>query len=363
MKIKVILLYLIIICGILTSCCEYEPILMDIDMETVLSCTAFINDCLIYKKYDYGTGILGFYSTNMNGNTVLLGEIPQYYISMRQSVVLQNKLYSYVGAYDSENNHPDNILLEINLAENDLKTYRNCDNTSLGIPTYCFHDNIATLKTTINNEYTNTFIELFDVKNNEYNTLISCSFNSILQKGNAVFGMCADDNRIYILYDERKDSEELETYLKVYDLTLKEIDSIKIEQNLHDYVMSSFISDMQVFGDYIYILNASNNGTLLRLEQGNLVEVYRGKNFECARNPLLTEPVFYTRRTKTIFILKDNELRQYEMNIENDYVIKAMLIDKNSCAVICCSEKGEDIVYCVNKKVLDKVTLQCKTIE
>ena len=203
---------------------------------------------------------------------------------------------------------------------------------------------------------------MFDVENNEYNTLISCSYNSVSKKGNAVFGMCADDNRIYILYDERNEPEDLETYLRVYDLTLNEVDSIRIEQNLHDYVMSGFISDMQVFGDYIYILNASNNGVLLKLEQGNLVEVYRGKNFECARNPLLAEPVFYTRRTKTIFILKDNELRQHEMNLENDYVIKAMLIDENSCAVICCSEKGEDIVYCLDRDSLIDVTLPCVTI-
>ena len=334
---------------------------VDIDFDSVLSYTALVDDKIIYKCVDDSS--INYFQTSPSGETFFLGSIPNFYLSMKQSVLDYPFLYFFVSILNDnvEKESIKNVLIRLNLDTYELEQFEHQDFSLPGISTYYFDDHIITLKNLVSDGTTLTYIESIDVENNEWKRYMECAINNENHQGTAVFGVCANQNNLFVLYDVCNSQKETETYLVILYKQYQEVKSIKIDRQTHDYVMTSFIADMQAFDDYIYIYNASNYGYLARIENNELVEIFKGRNFEISINHSSSQPIFYTRRSNQIYLLDGGgQLNVIELEIANNYTIKSILVDSDSCFITCYADDSTDFAYLVNREAIDKISLPCE---
>ena len=130
---------------------------------------------------------------------------------------------------------------------------------------------------------------------------------------------------------------------------------------MHDYVLSSFISDMQAYEDYIYFYNASNYGLLAHVENDSLKEIYKDRDFEIAANTSSNQPLFYIRRTNSVllFDVENGSLSEIKLSVNNVYTIKTILCDNDSCFIVFCSDDSPDFAYLIEKEKIADYTFPC----
>lgn len=334
------------------------PVQLKVDFNSVLAYTALLDDSYIYLGVDENT--TSYFRVYFSGEVVLLGQVENFYLNMKQSVLIDSNLFVFVSEYDNELQRIENNLVCINLSDNTLMEYENYDNSIAGVPTYSFSDNILTLKNIVENTTITTFIEMVDVEKNDWKNVITCTFDKAINRGNAILALCSDDHNLYIFYDECLGEGNNETYLKIYDSGFHEIKSIKISDEIHDYVMTSHISDMQVFGDYIYIYNASNYGFLGQILNDNLIGIMSERNFELSLSQSSESPLFYIRQSDLYYTINESKLTEHKLQIGEDYSIMTMLSTNETVLVVCYADNKTDFAYLVNKENLKNAILPCK---
>jgi len=255
-----------------------EPISIDVNFDELLSFTALLEDSYIYLGVDGSTAT--YYRTFFNGETVVIGQVHNFYLSMKQSVLIYPKLYLYVSTYDEVISDSTNDLVCLDLSTNECKIFRHYDGSIAGVSTYEFCGDIVTLKNSVSADSITTYIDKYDISDGVWKSFLVNSMDIDTYVGSAIFALCSDGSLLYVLYDERTQSGSVDTCLKIYDGEFTEIESIMVSKEIHDYVLTSQISDMQIFGDYLYIYNASNYGFLGQIVDGNLVEVLSERNLE-----------------------------------------------------------------------------------
>ena len=333
----------------------------DIDVDSVLSYMALIDNKVIYKSISGDS--VNYIKSLTTGENVYLGSTPDFYLSMKQAAFDYPYLYFFVGTLNgqSETDKAENILIKLNVNTGGLEQFENADGSLPGLSAYYFDKHIITLKNIVTEGTTSTFIESFDIEKNDWKRYFECSIDNKSGKGTAVYGVCANQNNIFALYDICNNKKEIDTYLIILDKQYKVEKSIRVNKEMHDYVMTSFIADMQVFDDYIYIYNASNYGYLARIEDDKLEEMYKGRNFEISTNPFSSQPIFYTRRSNRVYLIDEyGKWETLELQISNNYTIKNILADNESCFIVCYADDLDDCAYFVDRKVIDKVQLPCE---
>lgn len=329
---------------------------VNLNMDNILSYETFNEDYVIYMTDD--GKLMKVYSNS--GKSEYLTNIPDFYLSMKHKVLDYPYVCFFAASIDENTGNISNILFRFNIESSKIERFEKNDGSLPGIPTYLFNEKILTLKNIVTDEITSTFIETIDVEKNEWIKVIECSLDNKTYKGDAVFAVCANEKNVFALYDKLNGENEIETYLKVYNDRFEEMLSIRIDSDIHDYVMTSFISDIQAFGDYIYITNASNYGFLGKIENGQFVEVFRGRNFTMALNQSNDVPIFYTRRSNSVYMLNDKgELQEKKISISNDYSIMFMMTNENSCFVVCNADNKTEQGYIFKKKDIGNIALPC----
>lgn len=329
---------------------------INLDLDQILSYETFSDDYVIYMT-DTGE-LMKVYSNSDKREYV--ANIPDFYLSMKHKVFDYPYVYFFAAKLDETTGDITNVLFRLNIESSQLDRFENNDGSKPGIPTYLFNNKILTLKNIITDGITRTFIEAIDVEKNEWKKIMECSLDNETYKGDAVFAVCANEKNVYALYDKRNSKNEIDTYLKIFNDRFEENSSIKIDSDIHDYVMTSFIADIQAFGDYIYIINASNYGFLGKIENGKLIEIFRGRNFTMALNQSNDMPIFYTRRSNTIYTLNSKgELQEQKISIANGYSLMFMMTNEKSCFTVCYEDNRKEYGYIFAKKDIRDITLPC----
>ena len=84
-------------------------------------------------------------------------------------------------------------------------------------------------------------------------------------------------------------------------------------------------------------------------------------NFEISTNPFSSQPIFYTRRSNRVYLIDEyGKWETLELQIGNNYTIKNILADDESCFIVCYADDLDDCAYFVDRKVIDKVQLPCE---
>lgn len=329
---------------------------INLSLDSILSYETFTDDYIIYMT-DAGEMVKVYAGSDEKES---LGNISDFYLSMKHKVLVYPNIYFFAASLNETTNNISNVLFRFNTESTQIDRFENEDGSQPGIPTYLFNGRILTLKNIVTDESTTTFIEAINVEKNEWQRVMECSLDNKTYKGDAVFAVCSNGKNVFALYDKRNGVNEIETYLLILNDNFETVSSIRIDSDIHDYVMTSFITDIQAFGDYIYIINASNYGFLGKIENGQFIEVFKGRNFTMAVNQSSDMPFFYTRRSNTIYMFNDkDELQEQKIPMENEYSVMFMMTNEESCFVVCYADDKSEHGYIFEKKDIGNITLPC----
>jgi outer membrane protein assembly factor BamB len=342
-----------------------QPQEISVDFDDFFSYVALLDDSYIYFGNSDDNSTVTFYRAYFSGETLTLGQIRNFYLNMRYSDLIYPKLYFYVSVFDEVVGDVSNKIVCIDLSSNTMEEFEHYDGSIAGVPSCKFQDDIVSIKNNVEQPIVTTFVDIFDIDTGNWDKRMINTFNTESQTGTAIFGICADENYLYILYDDRK-GDETDTYLKVYDKDYNEIKSIKIDEDIHDYVMTPFISYMQAFGGYIYIYNPSEYGFLGQIVGGDFVEVHKGHQFAM---PLFShfddsgEILFYTHRSNEYYVFNTANgqfTEKAQFQIGGEYTVLTILTTANKAFIECYADDVDDYVYLVDRDGLANIVLPCE---
>ncbi len=333
------------------------------DFDDILSYRALIDDSFIYLSVDGSTAT--YYRHYINDNKkVVLGTVDNFCLSTKNTVLIDDTLYVYVSVFESDNGDTSNVLLGINLSENETNSYKNADNSLAGLLTYQFDEGIITLKNVVNEENITTYLDIFDVNSKSWKQENTNVVDKNTYIGSAIFGLYGNEEAVYVLHDECLGGQgNVNTTLKVYDTNMNEIQTINIANDLRDYILSSRIQEMAVFGNYIYTQNTSNYSLLGKIEGNNIEPIIKERNLSLALNQTSPNtPFFYVRRSNKCYILdtETETITPIDLQIGNEYTIHCILANEKNILLKCYSDDKTDYMYYLKRDNLSNTYIPCE---
>ena len=322
-----------------------------------------IDDSFIYLSVDRNTAT--YYRHYINDNKiVVLGTVENFYLGTN-TVLIDNTLYFYASVLESDNGDTSNVLFSINLSENKMNSYKNDDNSLAGLLAYQFDGNIITLKNVVDEENITTYLDIFDVNSKSWKQENINVVDSNTYIGSAIFGLYSNKEALYVLHDECLGGQgNVNTTLKVYDSNINEIQTINIANDLRDYILSSRIQEMAVFGNYIYTQNTSNYSLLGKIEGNTIEPIIKERNLSLNLNQTSTNtPFFYVRRSNKCYILdtETETITPIDLQIGNEHTIKCILANEKNILLICYSNDNKtDYMYYLKRDNLSNTYIPCE---
>jgi hypothetical protein len=333
------------------------------DFDAILSVKALLDDSFIYLSVDRNTAT--YYRHYINDNKiVVLGTVENFYLGTN-TVLIDNTLYFYASVLESDNGDTSNVLFSINLSENKMNSYKNDDNSLAGLLAYQFDGNIITLKNVVDEENITTYLDIFDVNSKSWKQENINVVDSNTYIGSAIFGLYSNKEALYVLHDECLGGQgNVNTTLKVYDSNINEIQTINIANDLRDYILSSRIQEMAVFGNYIYTQNTSNYSLLGKIEGNTIEPIIKERNLSLNLNQTSTNtPFFYVRRSNKCYILdtETETITPIDLQIGNEHTIKCILANEKNILLICYSNDNKtDYMYYLKRDNLSNTYIPCE---
>lgn len=322
-----------------------------LDYHTLQNIICMVDDGILISENDGSS--MKYTFIHSNGGKEPVGEIDNYIIGMKQSVLDYPYVFFYVGERTNETNDETNVLVQLNLDTHEQTEYTYVDDSLLGIPTYKFGNSIVTIKNVVTGNIIETYIESFDIDTKTRKIYMKFEYDSNRKEGEAVYGLCSDGENLYVLHDICDAAEGISSYIDVLNMNYEVCKSVHISKEIHDYALTSLVSDMQVVGEFVYIYNASNNGFLGRINGDSLVEIYKSNDF-CISSDVSGEwPLFFIRRSNTILQLNENgELSPIKLDVKNGYCIMAVYSYYDTCFLLLYRDDCPYIGYFVKKNSL-----------
>lgn len=343
--------FLLIFVFILASCSHGDrfsegTIIVDPEFtkESDYSIAALADGELIYQTLEDPTC---FFSLDVRQNSeVELGQVSNFILNGYSLVKDSGKLYTYIAV--SEFGAIKNVLYEIDYTNDTIRPLLSNQNSSPIIYLYKVPTGILQLKTPLAGSST-TLFEL-------YNLQTGTSTEVLVAPENEIYIVASiDDDSLFVLTAREMPDQIYKFTIDEYDLeTYELINTIELSE-IHSYLSNARIGKMEVFGDYIYLLNYSNEGIICKLSDNSVIPVLERTNLECVRNQQQKlhnpEMLFYIRNTNECFLfdLNTGETKEIEPKIENGYVISSIFSD------------GDDILLQAKKPSNNKL-IEEKTI-
>jgi len=149
-----------------------------------------------------------------------------------------------------------------------------------------------------------TYLEAIDPQNNTRRPFAEHQLVNARKEGTAVTHAAASGEKIFAVVSGYQDAESVHS-LYVYNLAGELMQTISMQQYAED-LMNTMISELTVFGDYVYIKNFSNTAVLGKIANGQFVEINApGNELVLAKNDTLSpdDGVFFLLHSNTILLL------------------------------------------------------------
>ena len=301
-----------------------------------------------------------YYCATEDGKQIVIENRNDYLISSGYLAYKEPNIYFFLGIQqENATSIGENLLVSYNTDTNCAEEFF-CDEAET-VPVMDWSvcgDNIVSRGEMVRDGEVFSYINLFNTKTGKWNKLKKSSMDGLTYIGKAWQAVSSDGENIWGLFEEREETDKTRTFLIKLNDCGEEILSIELDDDTKNYLMSSFITDMVAFQDYIYLRNASSYAILLKNEGNDLREIYRGERFCIARSLDGSIPLFFTRRSNSIYRIADGDvLEEIEIKISNERKIRTMYSSENSCYVDC---RGEDDIfaYTFNRDDLEHLTLE-----
>lgn len=336
---------------------------ISVDFNNILAYTTLLDDSFIYFSVEKETAT--YYRHYIKeGKTITLGTIENFYLNTKEVTLINDKLYFYTSIYDKNNvNDFSNTLFVINLYDNTIEKYEHKDNSLAGIPTHQYNGNIITLKNEVSNRVITTFLEIFDVESKEWEKENINVYNNDTNIGSGIYGLYGNEESLYVLNDQcYGDHGNVNSTLKIYNDNLEEIQSIKIDKSIREYIFNSRIIELAVFDEFVYIKNISNYAVIGKIVGDSIEPIVMERNLELSLNQTDSDtPFFYIRSTNKCYILdaETGDIVTIELQIGNNYSIMCILANKKNILLICNADDETDYMYYIKKEDIDNAYFPC----
>ena len=350
-------------CNIKSDSLDSDSYRVDLDFKSLFYYIRLVKGNLVYVTINFkDMRQIEYVTRNINGELITCGANDHFVASKSQSALDYPYLYFYIGENEEENGDYVTSLFRLNLENNAVDRMDNPEGSSSGLTAYFFNGEIVTIKKETDGNLSDIYLYSYNPDSAVWGKHLKCSYDNSTGKGEDYYGICSNDRCLFVWHAVYESRDKVKHFLEVLDEEYNIEKSIEIDADLQDYILTTFISDMQAFGDYVYFRNASNYGYLAHIEGGSLKEVYKNRFFEMAINSDTAQPVFFERSGKSIFIYDDEkeELIEYNLRVKDGYSIQSVLSDNEYIYIVFQSEDRSYCAYLVPRDDLSKVNFSCE---
>ena len=293
--------------------------------KTTTNTISVVNNQILYQTVEISSST--FYNLDLvKGKSIEIGTITNYIMDSGSSVLIGDSIYSYITTSD-ETGKPQNELYRISYSNLDMEKLSTDKKSAPIISLYQTPTEILALKT----DGEKTYFEKIDVGNGDAKeTLVS-------PIGETFVTASISDNTLFVFAYSIDSNGDYQYFIRKYNLNgYKDVGIIKLD-NIREYISQARIAEMEIIGDYIYLINYSGVGIILETNKDNTVS----KKYEISDLTYLTSDensgtsLFYVRKTNTyhIFNDKNGELKERQLAFKSGYTVRTMFSDGENVVV------------------------------
>lgn len=312
------------------SSCAYNGSINDLPTATLefnkaseYSTLALADGKMIYQTLENPTC---FFALDIEQNSVVeLGSVSDFILNGYSLVSDSGKLYTYITIAD-DNDEQKNVLYEIDYYSNTISPLISNQNSAPIIYVYKSPMGILQLKTP-SSDSSQTYFEVYEPQTGDSSVML------VAQENEIYIIASVNENSLFVFVALEMPDASYEFLIKEYDLkTYSLINTVELE-GVHSYISKARIGKMEVFGDYIYMLNYSNEGIICKITDTTVASVLERENLECVWNQqheiYSSERLFYVRNTAECFTLNldTGEIKHVDSNLQSGYVIGSIFAD------------------------------------
>ena len=333
---------ILVLCGCKTEDEEQNAISIDFSDRSDCSVQAFLDEKIIYRM----RGSSQYYVLDPKTDTEKeLGSISDFSIGSASFAVSSGKYYAEVTNSDRET-----ILYEIDYKNYSITPVDTCYDISPLVYLYKVPDGILRLKTPSEESGRTTFFDLFHPETGDTEVVLQASENDFY--GNAA----VYNNTLFVLTSHLRPNAHSEWVLQSYSLeTYQLIDEIDLKA-IESYLTQGRVAEMEVFGNYIYFANLSEQGIIAEIANGKVTPLVERQFLRAAKcfnqSEQQKERLFYIRTSDECFVLHfdTGEISSFNAKLHDGYDIQYVMIDGDK--LLMSEEKISSSKFVNDKEIL-----------
>lgn len=339
-----------------------------VNTEGVMYYLGYVNDSIIYAQKEDGEDnkdVVSFWIKKRGEKPQLIEKRAGYLVSRGYAFYRSPNVYFSLLA-ESDNpewKYGENVFLQYDMEKKECKEYKGVFPTFISACYFWEEDELFYQSEDYNDKNEEiSYLGVFDLNGKEEKRYREYNFPIEKKEWLAA---SADRNEVKGLYMDMSDSTginmDYSVYLLVFDRDFREINTYQLSDDLRNYLLElGFVTYMVSYNEYVYINNNYNQNCLIKLEDGDVKELFRGNDFRICRAMDGSSPLFYYEGTNRVFRINEKgDIEEVDLAICNGGVIKAMFADKDSCYAECiCGDKK--FAYTFLREDLTKINLPCE---
>ncbi|MBO4474809.1 MAG: hypothetical protein J5750_07880 [Clostridiales bacterium] len=275
---------------------------------------------------DTGGGAADLHVTlaDKDANTTELGVIPRVFSGPDGIVSMDPDYYMFVTQYHLNEDLPDademeKVLVRISPEKSEVEEIHYSEGivdwqnlSPYASSVYSVGRKVVFLDGYIAEEVTGltlrTFITVYDVDTKTCTREKECTINKVQTKGDILFRMCSDGEKIYTLYDV-VDGKNSTTYLVALDSDFTELQRIEIGEDMNDVCNRSRVWKINVWKDLIFFSYNADDGQKIfigRLGEDKIEKVTELQNYSVVGDTEGSAPVLVEMETNTICMISES---------------------------------------------------------
>lgn len=299
-----------------------------------------LDDSYIFFALSDNTTVT-FYRQYFDGRLYNIGKISDYVFNLGFHTLINNKLYFYITTAESadavfNDNAFENKIFCVDLDENLLSEIYT-ESVCLPGAIISSIENYLISRQSVRSEENNlyTYIEVYDTVQDDVTVCSEVyTLNDNSNIGTYMMNLCTDGEYIYALLDERYENGTHMAYLAKYDINLEIQETINLDTVPED-IFSSRIGEVFVDESVLFLKNYSGDACVLMIEENGVVPIIHESGLRRSLQYTSKHPVFYIFGGTSVYIFSEQEESyvQYKLNLQDDYLIKHIMINGDMALV------------------------------
>lgn len=293
--------------------------------DSATNTIAIIENKMLYQSID--TGSTTFFVLDLHNNeTTKIGTISNYVMDNGAVVVIGDSVYTYITISDEEG-QTQNVLYRLCYSDMSMEQLYVDKVCAPLISLYRVPSGFLALKVSDSK----TYFDHFNESNHSSNTVLEAP------KGETFVTATVSDDTLFVFAYAQNSTGGYDYFIRKYSLDGYNALGVISLDNIEEYIAQARISEMDIWGDYLFLNNYSNTGLIsIIAEDGSVSAQHKISNV--AKLTLDAEDrdsLFYVRQSSTYYVFNaiSGDLQQMELSVDDGYLIRSMFADGENVVV------------------------------